>query len=145
MFGWPSRSQGRFKKAQIRCGDGLVLGGWGENRKTRGRGRPRPFLESDLRSSFSGRAKLAIQLEPARLGTIPIVIQTMLDIKNPLFWLLGVVVVVAIRSLVRSNFSTEAREQRRRERSHQPVVSRRHGPTIRLAVDVGKPRRVRKG
>ena len=69
----------------------------------------------------------------------------MLDIRNPLFWLLVVVLVVAVRSLVRSNFSAEAREQLRREKSHQPVVSRKHGPTIRLAVDVGKPRHIRKG
>ena len=96
-------------------------------------------------SDDRSQAELAIQLEPARLGTTPIDILTMLDIRNPLFWLLGVVVVVAVRSLVRSNFSAEAREQRRREKSHQPVVSRKHGPTIRLAVDMGKPRHVRKG
>ncbi len=33
----------------------------------------------------------------------------MLDIRNPLFWLLGVVVVVAGLSLVRSHFGAEAR------------------------------------
>jgi hypothetical protein len=96
-------------------------------------------------SDDGSQAKLAIQLEPARLGTTPIDILTMLDIRNPLFWLLGVVVVVAVRSLVRSNFSAEAREQRRREKSHRPVVSRKHGPTVRLAVDLGKRRHARKG
>ena len=70
---------------------------------------------------------------------------TMLDIRNPLFWLIGVVVLVAVVSLVRSHFSAEARERRRREKSHRPVVSRKQGPTVKLAVDVGKPKRGRKG
>jgi hypothetical protein len=69
----------------------------------------------------------------------------MLDIRNPLFWLLGVVVVVAALSLVRSHFSAEALERRRREKSHRPVISRKQGPTVKLAVDVGKPKRDRKG
>jgi hypothetical protein len=87
---------------------------------------------------------LAIQLERARLGTAPVDILTMLDIRNPLFWLLGVVVLVAILSLVRSHFGAEAKERQRREKSHRPVVSRKQGPTVKLAVDVGKPRRDRK-
>jgi hypothetical protein len=68
----------------------------------------------------------------------------MLGIRNPLFWLLDVVVLAAALSLVRSHFSAEARERRRREKSHRPVVSRKQGPTVRLAVDAGKPRRGRK-
>jgi hypothetical protein len=88
---------------------------------------------------------LAIQLERARLGTALVDILTMLDIRNPLFWLLGVVVLVAILSLVRSHSGAEAKERRRREKSHRPVVSRKQGPTVKLAVDVGKSRRDRKG
>jgi hypothetical protein len=88
---------------------------------------------------------LAIQYERARLGTKPIDILTMLDIRNPLFWLLGVVVLVAVLSLVHGHFGAEARERRRREKSHKPVISRKQGPTVKLAVDVGKPTRDRKG
>jgi hypothetical protein len=44
----PAEDQGGFKKAQTRGGDGLVPGSKGQNLKTRGRGRPRPFLESAL-------------------------------------------------------------------------------------------------
>ena len=69
----------------------------------------------------------------------------MLDIGNPLFWLLGVVVLVASLSLMRSHFSAEAMGRRRREKSHRPVISRKQGPTVKFAVNVGKPRRDRKG
>jgi hypothetical protein len=46
--------------------------------------------------------------------------------------------------VARREFGAEARERRRREKSHRPVASRKQGPTIKLAVDVGKPRRDRK-
>jgi hypothetical protein len=68
----------------------------------------------------------------------------MLDFKHPLFWLLGVVVLAAVLSLMRGHFGSEALARRRREKSHKPVVSRKQGPTVRLAVDVGKSKRDRK-
>jgi hypothetical protein len=58
------RLAGRLKKAQTRGGDGLVPGSWGENRKTRGRGRPRSFLELALREA----AKKQIHLAAFRLA-----------------------------------------------------------------------------
>ena len=69
----------------------------------------------------------------------------MLDIRNPLFWLVFVVVLIVALSLARREFGREARERRRREKSHRPVVSRKQGPTVKLAVDAGKPKRDLKG
>jgi beta-lactamase regulating signal transducer with metallopeptidase domain len=68
----------------------------------------------------------------------------MLDIRNPILWLIGVLVFAVAFFLLRSHFTVEARERRRREKSHRPVVSRKQGPTVRLAVDVDKPKRDRK-
>jgi hypothetical protein len=68
----------------------------------------------------------------------------MLDFRHPLIWLLGVVVLIAVLSLMRGHFGAEALARRRREKSHKPVVSRKQGPTVKLAVDVGKPKRDRK-
>jgi hypothetical protein len=48
--------QAGFKEAQIRGGDGLVPGSHGETPKPRGRGRPRPFLESVF---LAGRVRTA--------------------------------------------------------------------------------------
>ncbi|MGO8931696.1 MAG: hypothetical protein ACLQU3_32985 [Limisphaerales bacterium] len=68
----------------------------------------------------------------------------MLDARNPMVWLIGLLAFAVAFFLLRGYFSTEARARRRRERSHRPVVSRKQGPTVRLAVDVDKPRRDRK-
>jgi hypothetical protein len=65
-------------------------------------------------------------------------------IRNPIVWLSGLIAVGAVFFLVRGRFSAEARARRRREKSHWPVISRRHGPTVTLAVDVDKPKRDRK-
>jgi hypothetical protein len=46
--------------------------------------------------------------------------------------------------LLRGHFSAETRARRRRGQSHRPMVSRKQGPTIQLAVDVDKPKRDRK-
>jgi len=95
--------------------------------------------------AFGGSgAALAIRFERARLGAALIKIRTMLDARNPVVWLIGLLVFAVAFFLVRGYFSTEARARRRRERSHRPVVSRKQGPTVRLAVDVDKPRRDRK-
>jgi hypothetical protein len=67
----------------------------------------------------------------------------MLDIRNPILWLIGVLALGVVLFLVRGHFSAEARARRRREKSHRPVISRKKGPTVRLAVDVDKPRRDR--
>ena len=68
----------------------------------------------------------------------------MLDIRNPILWLIGVLAVAVVFFLARGHFSAEARARRRRDKSHRPVTSRKHGPTIKLAVDVDKPKGDRK-
>jgi beta-lactamase regulating signal transducer with metallopeptidase domain len=78
------------------------------------------------------------------MATAAIEILTMLDISNPILWLIGVIALAVVLFLLRRHFSTEARARRRREKSNRPVISRKQGPTVRLAVDVGKPKRDRK-
>jgi hypothetical protein len=68
----------------------------------------------------------------------------MLDARNPVVWLISVIVLTFAFLLMRGHFTAEARERRRREKSHRRVVSRKQGPTVRLAVDVDKPKRDRK-
>ncbi len=46
--------------------------------------------------------------------------------------------------MLRRHFSGEAKERRRRARSHGPVVSRKQGVSVRLAVKEGRSRRKRK-
>jgi len=65
----------------------------------------------------------------------------MFDTGNPVVWVMGIIVLAAIFFLTRGLFSAEERGRRRRERSHGPVISRKKGPTVRLAVDVNKPER----
>ena len=60
-------------------------------------------------------------------------------------WLIGIAALAGLWILARAYFSPDARAGRRREKSHRRVVSRKHGPTVRLAVDVDKPKRDRKG
>ena len=67
----------------------------------------------------------------------------MFDVGDPLL-LLGCVVALGILLfLLRGRFSAERRERRRREKSHRPVVSRKRGPTVKLAADVEKSKRDR--
>ena len=68
----------------------------------------------------------------------------MFNAGNPALWLIGMLVLAGLFVLVRGQFSAEARERRRRDRSHGPVISRKRGPTVKLAVDVHEPRRNRK-
>jgi len=68
----------------------------------------------------------------------------MLDAGNPVVWLIGIIAVAIVVFLMRGHFTAEARERRRRAKSHRRVVSRKQGPTVRLAVDVDKPKRDRK-
>ena len=68
----------------------------------------------------------------------------MLDIRNPVVWLTGMIVVAAFWLLARGYFKPEARARRRRDKSNRPVISRRRGPSVQLAVDVDKPKREKK-
>ena len=68
----------------------------------------------------------------------------MLDPQNPVVWLIGIIALAIVVFLLRGHFTFEARARRRREKSNRPVVSRKQGPTVRLAVDVDKPKRDRK-
>jgi len=68
----------------------------------------------------------------------------MFDTRNPVLWVIGIIVLAAVFLLARGLFSAEERARRRRGRSHGPVISRKKGPTVRLAVDVDKPERDRK-
>ncbi len=66
------------------------------------------------------------------------------DIRNPALWLIGIIAFSFALFLARDHFSAEARARRRRARSNRPVISRKQGPTVRLAVSVAKPKRDRK-
>jgi hypothetical protein len=58
----------------------------------------------------------------------------MLTTEGLLFWLVVVPLgIVACWFLGKRFFSSEAVAKRRRDRSNQRVVSRRHGPQIKLA------------
>jgi hypothetical protein len=65
----------------------------------------------------------------------------MFDTESILFWGLGGVLLVGAFLLLRSHFSAEAREARRRARSHGRVVSKGRRPLVRLAAKIGKPKR----
>jgi hypothetical protein len=69
---------------------------------------------------------------------------TMLDTRNPVVWLTGAIALGVVLFLVRDHFNAEARARRRRQRSHRPVVSRKQGPTVKLAVNVDEPKTDRK-
>ena len=63
----------------------------------------------------------------------------MLNPENPILWLGGVTVVTAAVLFARRYLSTEARETRRRARSHGRVVSKAKRPLVKLAVETKKP------
>ena len=68
----------------------------------------------------------------------------MLDARNPVLWLIALIAFAVAFVWLRGYFSDEARGRRRRAKSHRPLVSRKHGPTVRLAVKGAKPKRGRK-
>jgi hypothetical protein len=68
----------------------------------------------------------------------------MFTIENPFLWLIGVPALGVLLFLLRGHFSAETRARRRRGESHRPVISQQHGPTVRAAVNAGKPKRDRK-
>lgn len=59
----------------------------------------------------------------------------MFEIENPILWLLGVITLGALLILGRRHWNAEARERRRRDRSHGRVVSKSRRPMVKLAVD----------
>ena len=67
----------------------------------------------------------------------------MFTIENAILLLIGVPALGVLLFLLARHFSAKTRERRRGE-SHRPVISRKRGPTVKLAVDVGKPKRDRK-
>ena len=69
---------------------------------------------------------------------------TMLDARNPVVWLIGIMAFPLAFFLLRGHFTAEARERRRRDKSHRRVISRKEGPTVRLAVHVDKTKHPRK-
>ncbi len=64
----------------------------------------------------------------------------MLGIGNSILWPIGVLALGVVLFLVRGHFTAEARARRRREKSNRPVVSRKQGPTVKLAVNAGQPK-----
>ena len=68
----------------------------------------------------------------------------MFNIGNPILLIIGVPALGVLFFLLRGHFSAETRERRRRGKSHRPVISRKQGPTVKLAVNAGKPKRDRK-
>jgi hypothetical protein len=65
------------------------------------------------------------------------------NLDNPLLYLIGAIALGLLLFSVRGRFSAETRERRRRDKSHRPVISRKQGPTVKLAVKVDKPKRDR--
>ena len=68
----------------------------------------------------------------------------MFDIGNSILWIIGVPALAVLLFLLRGHFSAETRDRRRRGKSHRPVISRKQGPTVKLAVNAGKPKGDRK-
>ena len=92
----------------------------------------------------SFHATLVIRLETATLGGTGIRFCIMFAIANAVLLPASIVALVAVVLTLRQYFNADARETRRRSRSHGPVISRKRGPSVRLAVEVDKPKRRRK-
>jgi hypothetical protein len=58
----------------------------------------------------------------------------------PAYWPLGFMALIGAGCLLHHHFNAEARERRRRGRSHGRVVSKSKRVMIRLAARVPKPR-----
>jgi hypothetical protein len=69
----------------------------------------------------------------------------MQDIRHQMVWLIVIIAAAALWVLARGYFNPEVRARRRRDKSNRPVISRKRGPTVQLAVDVDKPKREKKG
>jgi hypothetical protein len=57
-----------------------------------------------------------------------------IDFEHTIFWIAGLVMLGLVILALIHHFGGDARTARRRARSHGPVVSRKRGPSIRLAV-----------
>jgi hypothetical protein len=68
----------------------------------------------------------------------------MFGLANSILVPLTIVVLGAVMMVGRHYFSADAREARRRARSHGAVISRKRGPSVRLATKVDKPKNSRK-
>lgn len=75
---------------------------------------------------------------------MPNAMVTLLNAGNPVLWFIGIIALALAFFWLRGRFTVEARERRRREKSQRPVISRKPGPTVRLAVEVDKPKRDRR-
>jgi hypothetical protein len=64
---------------------------------------------------------------------------TMLEARNPVVWVIGIIAFAVAMAFLRDHFTAEARARRRLDKSHRPVISRKQGPTVQLAVHVDKP------
>lgn len=62
------------------------------------------------------------------------------EFSHPLVWLAAVVLMAIVIGVARNVFGREARERRRRQRSHGRVVSKVARPMVSLAVDAEKNR-----
>jgi len=58
----------------------------------------------------------------------------MLNLRNPVVWLIGIVVIATISLLLRGHFSAEARERRRRTRSYRRLEAKGKKRPVKLAV-----------
>jgi len=94
------------------------------------------------RSERAESVLLVIRLQSVKLTSMRILI--MFGIVDSVLSLLALVVLAGAVFGLRHYYSANAREARRRARSHGPVVSRKRGPSVRLAVAVDKPKRRRK-
>ena len=58
---------------------------------------------------------------------------TVMDFENPVVWLVGGLIVVALVIIfVAPRFSTEARLERRRRKSNAPIVNKSQRRTVRF-------------
>ena len=93
------------------------------------------------RGGLADEAGLAIRQGPAtKIAASLCDHLTMFGIENPLVWGVGGVVFAGACVLLWRHFCAEARERRRRARSHGKVVSSRHGPLVRLVVETEQPK-----
>jgi hypothetical protein len=58
----------------------------------------------------------------------------MLNLRNPVVWLIGIVVIAALSLLLRGHFSAQARERRRRRRSYRRLEAKGKKRPVKLAV-----------
>jgi hypothetical protein len=65
-------------------------------------------------------------------------VRKMFNLENPLTWAAGAAFLVVVGFWLRSRFSTEVREARRRRRSYGRVISKMKSPTVKLAVKTEK-------